>query len=108
MRKYLPKSTDAPATESARRVISSPPMDVSLSRTADRFESIQLKEPELVFGGNRRCVDPRTGLGAYGPHEKGGATGKAQLKIGIIGTEQGIESALSALDRLSRPIEDRE
>lgn len=104
-KKDLPKTADAPGAEIPRRVLSSPPLEIHLSRTLDRFECIQIKEPELVFGENHRCVDPRTGLAAYGPYGNGNGGGGRQLRVGIIGASDGIEGVRSLLEEISRPVE---
>jgi hypothetical protein len=103
-KKYLPKPAETP--DPPRRVFSSPPLEVHVSRTTDQFECIQLKEPELIFAGNHRCVDPRTGLAAYGPFCRNAAGGKnCQLRVGIIGTDEQIEKVESLLREISGPIE---
>jgi hypothetical protein len=104
-KKYLAKSTETSGSEPPRRIIISPPLEIHLSRSAEQFECIQLKEPELVFGENQRCPDPRTGLAAYGPYNISGASGGGQLRVGIVGTGEGIETALSLLEDISKPIE---
>jgi hypothetical protein len=104
-KKYLPKPAETPGADLPRRIFSSPPFDVQLSRSADQFECIQLEEPELVFGGNHRCVDPRTGLAAYGPYCNAAGENARQLRVGIIGASEGIEKAESLLHEISGPIE---
>jgi hypothetical protein len=104
-KKYLPKPAEAAAADIPRRVLSSPPLEIHLSRSADRFECTQLKEPELLFGENHRCVDPRTGLAAFGPYCNAGGGGRGQLRVGIIGTEEAIEKTLSLLQEISGPVE---
>ena len=104
-KKYLPKPTEVPGAEIPRRVFSSPPLEIHLSRSADQFECIKLQEPELVFGENHRCVDPRTGLAAYGLFSNAGGTSSGQLRVGIVGTGECIEKTLSLLRQISKPIE---
>lgn len=104
-KKYLPNSTEASGAEAPRRVLSSPPLEIHLSRSPGRFECIQLKEPELIFGENGRCADPRTGIAAYGAYTKAARQGGSQLRVGIIGTDKEIERGLSLLEEISRPIE---
>jgi hypothetical protein len=104
-KKYLPKPAEASGPNTARRLLSSPPLEIHLSRSADRFEGMQLKEPELIFGENQRCVDPRTGLAAWGPYSNGGGTSGSQLRVGIVGTGEAIERALSLLQEISAPVE---
>lgn len=104
-KKYLPKPDETPGREPVRRVIGSPALDPSLSRSPDTFEGIQLKEPELLFAAGQRCVDPKTGLGAYGAHYRGSGATERKLRLGIVGTSEGIERVLELLDEISRPVE---
>src|ERR1700688_2013258 len=104
-KKYLPKPAEAAGADIPRRVLSSPPLEIHLSRSADRFECTQLKEPELIFGENRRCADPRTGLAAYGPYSNAGGASGGRLRVGIVGTEEAVEKTLSLLQEISGPIE---
>src|ERR1700691_4231869 len=104
-KKYLPQPAETSAAEIPRRVFSSPPLEIHLSRTLDRLECIQIKEPELVFGENQRCVDPRTGLAAYGPYGNGHVGGRRQLRVGIVGAGDEIEGVRSLLEEISRPVD---
>ena len=104
-KKYLPKPAETPEAGTPRRVLSSPPLEIHLSRSADRFESFQLKEPELIFGENQRCVDPKTGLAAYGPYSNSSGITSGQLRVGIVGTGEAIEKTLSLLQEITRPVE---
>jgi hypothetical protein len=62
-----------------------------------------LEEPELYFGGNRKCRDPQVGLLSFGPY--GGADinreEKISIKAGIIGTTRSINAANAFLKRLN-------
>jgi hypothetical protein len=104
-KKYLPKPAETTGADPPRRVLSSHPFEVHVSRSADQFECIQLKEPELIFGGYHRCVDPRTGLAAFGPYCGAAGERNRQLRVGIIGTSEEIEKAESLLREISGPIE---
>src|ERR1700722_51611 len=103
--KYLPKPAEAPAADASRRVFASPPLEIHLSRSVDQFECTQIKEPELIFGKDRRCVDPRTGLAAYGPYGIAGGAGSDKLRVGIVGTDEAIGKTLSWLQEISGPID---
>ncbi len=50
-------------------------------------------------------MDTRTGLAAYGPYCKNGAAGPRELRVGIVGTTEGIEETLGLLHEISAPIE---
>jgi len=103
-KKYLPKSSESSAAEPARRVFSSPSLELHLSRSADQFECVQLDEPQLFFGDGQQCVDPRTGLAAFGPYNKSGAANQAQLRVGIVGTSEEIEKSFALLQKISGPV----
>ncbi|MBL7932930.1 MAG: hypothetical protein JNL60_13565 [Bacteroidia bacterium] len=60
-----------------------------------------IREPELTFGFGQKTADPRDGLILFGPHEK---FESYQVKAGVIGTKSGIESYLSFVETLSKPI----
>jgi hypothetical protein len=104
-KKYLPEPAEAPGANTARRVLSSPPLEIHLSRSTNRFDCIQLKEPELIFGEKQRCVDPKTGLAAYGPYSNASGATSGQLRVGIVGTGEAVEKTLSRLQEISRPVE---
>ena len=62
----------------------------------------RIEEPELFFGGNRKCLDPQVGLLSYGPH---GGVGKSapkpiSIRAGIIGTTRSIGAVRVWLERL--------
>jgi hypothetical protein len=68
---------------------------------------LQLQEPDLIFGGNHYCVDPKTGLGAYGPYGDGKTdiARRGQLCVGVVGTAEGVDETLAYLEKISIPIE---
>ena len=102
---YLIKPPETPRANTVRRVLNTAPIEDQLARTSEGFNCAQLPEPELLFSGNRRCVDPRTGLMAYGPHWKGSREKRLQVRVGIVGTSEGIEKTLKLLEEISKPIE---
>jgi hypothetical protein len=71
------------------------------------LDFLQLQEPELIFGGNHYCVDPKTGLAAYGPYGDGktGIARRGQLRVGVVGPAEAIDETLAYLEKFSRPIE---
>jgi hypothetical protein len=106
MRKtYLPKAPEAPKANKPRRVFNTVPLEVHLARSPHGFDCLQLEEPALIFAGNQRCVDPRTGMVAYGPYFKAEGARPRQLRVGIVGTFEGIEQTLRLLDEISMPVE---
>jgi len=106
MRKsYLPRPSGIPGSDNPRRVLSTVPLEIDLARSSSRFHCWQLQEPELLFGGGHGCVDPRTGLAAYGPFGLARPEDKEQFRVGIVGTPDSIEKTLKLLDEISHPIE---
>jgi len=69
-----------------------------------------IEEPELFFGGNRRCLDPQVGLLNFGPHGGGGISAEERITIraGIIGTDRSIEATRRWLNRLKYRIDAEE
>src|ERR1700730_2853664 len=102
---YLPRPSGVPGADNPRRVFNTAPLEIDLARSSDRFHCIQLQEPDLVFGGGHRCVDPRTGLAAYGPYGVTGPEEPGQIRVGIVGTAEAIDKALKLLEEISHPIE---
>jgi len=67
-----------------------------------------LGEPSLSFAAKAQCVDPRTGLAAYGPYSKTDSTRRQTVRVGIVGPADAIDRAVSLLDRISKPIQQSE
>jgi hypothetical protein len=84
------------------------PLDSLLSQSTDRLTCTYLSEPELLFGGKQRCVDPRTGLAAFGPYSKTDATRRDHIRIGIVGPADAIDRAASLLTQIQQPIEQKD
>jgi hypothetical protein len=61
-----------------------------------------IKEPDLFFGGNSKCLDPQVGLLNFGPH--GGNSSdhnkKISIRTGILGTKRSIDKTKVWLDYL--------
>jgi hypothetical protein len=58
-----------------------------------------LHEPELEFGSGGTHVDIRYGLIGYGPLAIGEPTSPAQLKVGVVGTEETTAAIREWFDR---------
>lgn len=58
-----------------------------------------LDEPELEFAGGIRHVDPRFGIGDYGPADANSATAPEKIKLGIVGSTSAIEGVRGWLDQ---------
>jgi hypothetical protein len=71
-----------------------------LHGAAPTFSCLHLEEPTLIFGGNRTSVDPKEGLELFGP-----VSASAQpLRVGVIGTAEGINAFRNLLERTRHPI----
>src|SRR5579864_5305819 len=106
MRKIsVPKPSGKSGANNPRRVFSTVPLEIDLARSSDRFYCSQLEDPDLIFGGGHCCADPRTGLAAYGPYGVTGPEERAQIRVGIVGTTEGIDRTLKLLEEISQPIE---
>ena len=67
------------------------------------FSSFFIEEPKLVFGGGELCADPKTGIASFGPIASG--LSNREIRIGVIGTGQGIDAMRAYLDRAHSRIE---
>jgi hypothetical protein len=106
MRKeYLPRPSGVPRANNPRRVLSTAPLEIDLARSSDRFPCLQLQEPDLMFGGEHRCVDPRTGLTAFGPFGVTRPEETMQVRVGIVETTEAVDRAINLLKDISQPIE---
>lgn len=63
-------------------------LDLLIEKSPPAFGCLFIEEPKLVFAGNQIAVDPKTGIDLYGPH----STTKSPIRIGVIGTGQGIDT----------------
>lgn len=75
------------------------PVDMTLS---DRV-AILLPEPTLEFASGQRLEDPRDGLTLFGPLEVAHPYG---IRLGVIGTPEGIAVFSAWLDRIQQPLFD--
>src|SRR5690348_1497425 len=66
-----------------------PPIMLALGGPA--FDIRVLPEPQLQFGDSRRAVDPRIGIGLYGPFDSSDLARNAGIRLGVIGTGHCIE-----------------
>jgi len=65
------------------------------------FDSFIIEEPKLSFARNLTSVDPKTGLDQFGPS----SLNKSIIRIGIIGTGDGIDAFQTYLQRARTVIE---
>jgi hypothetical protein len=61
--------------------------------TAEWFD-----EPELLFAGDERSVDPKVGIPLYGPRSLGTGRHKREIHVGFIGTAEAVATAQSFLN----------
>jgi hypothetical protein len=66
---------------------------------------LYLEEPSLRFGLGQSVDDPRDGLALFGPLDSGETTA---IKVGAVGTSEGIERFERWLERLQMPINSAE
>lgn len=60
----------------------------------------ELDTPSLEFGGTATHSDPKVGLDRAGPYDlRFGGARKSQLRVGLVGPQGSIQSAISWLDR---------
>jgi hypothetical protein len=72
--------------------------DVLLTRQAPTFQCFHIEEPRLVFAGGQTAVDPKAGITSFGP--LGSSAHHARhVRLGVIGTSQGIHVLKSYFDR---------
>lgn len=60
-----------------------------------------IEEPNLIFGYNQKTIDPRDGLVLFGPHKP---LHPYSLRIGAIGTADGINDYSTFVEQLNKPI----
>ena len=63
-----------------------------------------LNEPNLLFGDFQRSVDPRLGLGLYGPFDLHEATRSSAIRLGVVGTSETIELLYQWVERCASAI----
>ena len=58
-----------------------------------------LPEPRLLFGDLQRIVDPRVGLGLYGPFDVDDPGRRTAIRVGLIGTPESVELGHQFIER---------
>lgn len=61
-----------------------------------------------MFANKQHCVDPRTGLAAFGPYSKTDATRREHIRVGIVGPADAIDRAVALLAQIQQPIDQKE
>lgn len=67
-----------------------------------------LDEPKLEFRATNRHIDPRVGIGMFGPADADMQTAPRRITVGIVGTSVAADGLRSWLDRCGSPIERKE
>jgi hypothetical protein len=65
------------------------PLDLAPPRTTAEW----LEEPKILFAGERRHIDPKTGVTLYGPRSLGTSRHKREVHVGFIGTGESADAA---------------
>src|SRR5258706_6232055 len=63
-----------------------------------------IDEPELEFGGRGRHIDPRFGIGNYGPADLGSQDAPRAVRVGLIGPADQLDGLRTWLERCREPI----
>src|SRR5215469_10821580 len=95
-------------TRSRVKALHAVSLESLLSQSTERLACAYLPEPELLFGDKQRCVDPRTGLAAFGPYSKTDATRREHIHVGIVGPADAIDRAVALLAQIQQQIEQKE
>ena len=67
--------------------------------TSNALDVRVLHEPLLVFGDLQRTVDPRIGLGLYGPFDINDPGRRAAIRLGLVGTSESVELVHQFVER---------
>jgi hypothetical protein len=63
-----------------------------------------IDEPELEFGGRGRHIDPRFGIGNYGPADLGAQAAPRAIRVGLVGSADQLDGLRAWLERCREPI----
>lgn len=99
----MPKAAKTNAPRRSKRRSAANVIDRLLEHTTPSFDAFFIEEPNLVFARGGLAVDPKTGIENYGPFELD-QSGRSKLRVGIVGTGNGIQTVLSYLSRCESPI----
>lgn len=82
----------------------SDPLVLLSSKRAPLFTAMFIPEPGLEFGQHQQLVDPRVGLGIYGPVDRI-STRHSPIRLGLIGTGPMIDKVRAWLSRCQGEVE---
>ena len=81
------------------------PLALLSSKRTPMFTATFIPEPGLEFGSKQQLVDPRVGLGIYGPVDRGSTTRRAPIRLGLIGTGPLIDKVRQWLSKCHDEVE---
>jgi hypothetical protein len=79
-----------------------PPVDPAATLSAHRppsFTTVFIAEPKLQFGGKQQAVDPKTGLGLFGPFDMTEPSRRQVVRLAIVGSGPLIDLTRSWIER---------
>src|ERR1700687_5030746 len=93
----MPKRNRGPRRSSTRES----DLDSLIAGSPPAFESFLIEEPKLAFARGLTSVDPKTGVEQFGPS----SSNNSSIRIGVIGTGEGIDAFQAYLERSRTIIE---
>jgi len=85
--------------------LEAPRFETLLAKPDKKHPCLLLVEPSLSFASKQQCVDPRTGLAAFGPYGKTQASGRHEIRLGIVGPAEAIDRAMQFFSGISARVE---
>lgn len=70
----------------------------------NNFKAEILSEPELLFAYGQKSIDPKDGLGLFGPYDLQSSSQPRTLSCAVIGTKEGIEMFSSFYSRITNAV----
>src|SRR5690349_4876063 len=83
------------------------PSDATAVLTAHhqaRFNTFYCREPYLQFGGRQEAVDPRAGLGLFGPYDVADESRRTAIRLGVIAPGPLVDLTRSWIERCQSKI----
>jgi hypothetical protein len=69
-----------------------------------RFNTFYCREPYLQFGGRQEAVDPRAGLGLFGPYDVADESRRTAIRLGVIASGHLVDLTRSWIERCQSKI----
>lgn len=83
----------------------SDPIALLAAKRSPMFTATFIPEPALEFGDHHQLVDPRVGLGIYGPIDQNRTSRRTPIRLGLIGTGPLIDKVKQWLSRCQAEVE---